>query len=135
MSAFTSITPGPGTVTVDPTDVGLGLQGLTLVSATNANVTIPSFPFGTNLPVTATFTQPNPSQPVDFTLRASSRLHAVLIRAQCGAARPDEGPVSRAAGTGIPFWVPTQTAGSLDGLVSSVYYVFGRKEAEEAERP
>ncbi len=82
---FQAITAGPNSVTVDTQDFGAGLQGLTLVSAINANVTIPSFPFGTFNPVTTTFTIPNPGQPVDFTLRASARSSTVLIRAQCSA--------------------------------------------------
>lgn len=87
LAGFEAITAGPGMVTVDPANTGAGLQGLTLVSAANANVSIPSFPLRTIDPVTATFTVPNPGQPVDFTLRASSgRFVAVLIRAQCPAA-------------------------------------------------
>lgn len=85
-AAFQAITAGPGSVTVDAVDFGIGLQALTLVSATNANVTIPAFSPGTTSPVTATFTRQNQSQPVDFTIRASSRQNAVMIRAQCGAA-------------------------------------------------
>ncbi|HTH36979.1 MAG TPA: hypothetical protein VL572_03395 [Pyrinomonadaceae bacterium] len=93
-----------------------------MVSTTNANVTIPGYPPGTFNPVTATFTRPDASQPVDFTLRASSRVNTVLIRAQCpGAALGQEEPLA----ANIPMWMPKQTAGSLDGLVSLVYYVFG----------
>ena len=63
----------------------------TLVSASNANVTMPAFPAGTQNPVTATFTVPGPG-PVDFTVRAALRTSAVLIRAQCGtSARLDKG--------------------------------------------
>lgn len=99
-AAFTSITAGPGSVTVDMVDTGIGLQGYSVVSATNANVTIPAFAFGTTAPVTATFTRPNAGQPVDFTLRASARINAVLIRAQCSAAaRPET-----AGALSFPFW-------------------------------
>jgi hypothetical protein len=83
---FEAITAGSGTVTVDVVNSGIGLQGLTVVSASNANVTIPPFPMGTFNPVMSTFTVPNPGQPVDFTIRASVRSRAVLIRAQCPAA-------------------------------------------------
>lgn len=85
LGAFQAITPGPGSITVDVLDGGMGLQGYTLVSAENADVTVPIFQTGTTAPVTATFTVPNPGQPVDFTLRASQRLNAVMIRAQCGS--------------------------------------------------
>ena len=83
---------------------------------------LPSFPFGTTNPVTATFTVPNPGQPVDITLRASARINAVLIRAQCGAA---------AARTPVPdvsFWIPTQTAPAIDGLLSLAFRLFGEEE-------
>jgi hypothetical protein len=104
----------------------LGLQGLSVVSATNANVTIPAFPFGTFNPVTATFTRPDASQPVDFTLRASSRVNTVLITAQCpGSALGQEEPLA----SNLPVWMPKQTAGSVDGLISLVYYVFGTEGA------
>jgi hypothetical protein len=83
-AAFQSITAGPGTVTVDMADGGMGLMSYTVVSASNANVNIPAFPMGTTAPVTATFTVPNAGQPVDFTLRAANRINAVLIRARCG---------------------------------------------------
>jgi hypothetical protein len=124
---FDSITAGAGSVTVDiGTGSFLGLQGLTVVSASNANVTIPAFPIGTFDPVTATFIRPNPSDPVDFTLRATSRINTVLIRAQCpGAARSEQ----TARTTGLPVWMPKQTTGSLDGLISLVYYVFGTEGA------
>lgn len=110
-AAFTSITAGPGTVTVDPVNTGVGLQGFTLVSATNANVAIPSFPFGTTGPVSATFTRPNAAQAVDFTLRASSRASAVLIRAQCNA-------FARVEQTGffdLSFWLLGESIENLFG--------------------
>ncbi len=77
------MTSGPGSVTVDHVNRGTGLQSFTVVSATNAIVTIPPFTPGTFEPVTATFTVINPSLPVDFTLRAASTFHAIFIRAQC----------------------------------------------------
>ena len=64
-------------MTVDGINSGIGLQGLSVVSASNANVVVPSFPIGIVNPVTAGFTVPNPAQPVDFTLRATSRSRAV----------------------------------------------------------
>ncbi|HMQ04014.1 MAG TPA: Ig-like domain repeat protein [Pyrinomonadaceae bacterium] len=85
LAAFEAITAGSGTVTVDMVDSSIGLLGLTLVNASNANVNIPMFPFGTTAPVITTFTRPNPALLVDFTLRAGSRINAVLIRAQCPA--------------------------------------------------
>jgi hypothetical protein len=50
----------------------------------NAVVNIPAFTPGTFAPVTATFTVIDPSQPVDFTLRAASTFHAIFIRVRCG---------------------------------------------------
>jgi len=49
----------------------------------NAVVNIPPFVPGTFDPVTATFTVINPSQPVDFTLRAASTYHSIFIRVRC----------------------------------------------------
>ncbi len=112
-AAFESISAGPGSVTVDMVNTSLGLQGFSVVSATNANVTIPAFAFGTTSPVTATFTRPNPSQPVDFTLRASSRINAVLIRAQCGAVASRSG----SKGTDLSFWLPLNAVSSVDSLL------------------
>ena len=81
------ITSGPGTVTVDHVNAGTGLQSLTVVGTpTNAVVMIPPFAPGTTAPVVVTFFVPNPSMPVDFTLRAASTFHAVFIRARCGSA-------------------------------------------------
>jgi hypothetical protein len=117
-AAFQAITAGPGSVTVDVVNSHpAGLQSLTLVSSTNANVTIPAFPQGTTGPVTATFTRLNAGQPVDFTLRASARRDAVLIRAQCGAARAS----SRTIVPNVSFWMPKQTASAVDGLLSLVF--------------
>src|ERR1700730_9887491 len=74
---------GPGTVTVQHVPGGTGLQSFTVLSATNAVVTIPAFPPGTHNPVTASFTVINPNCPVDFTLRAASTYHAIFIHAVC----------------------------------------------------
>jgi hypothetical protein len=88
-ASFT-VTSGPGSVTVDHVDRGTGLQSFTVVSATNAIVTIPPFTPGTFAPVTATFTVIDPSQPVDFTLRAASLFHSIFIRAQCGGTQTQQ---------------------------------------------
>lgn len=82
-SAFQSITAGPGTLTVDGIDSGMGLHSFTLLSAENADVSIPLFQLGTTAPVTATFSSRVPGLPVDFSLRASQRIHAVIVRARC----------------------------------------------------
>jgi hypothetical protein len=75
---------GSGSVTVDHVNAGTGLQSFTVVGTpTNAVMIIPAFTPGTFDPVTATFTRPNPSQPVDFTLRAASTYHAIFIRVRC----------------------------------------------------
>jgi hypothetical protein len=120
-SAFTSVTAGAGSVTVDPANVGIGLQNLTVVSATNANVSIPSFPFGTYNPVTATFTRPNGGQATDFTLRASSRLNTILIRAQCSAGAVASRPAGARLVPRVDLWVPGQAAGGMDGILGLVY--------------
>ncbi len=112
---FTSITSGPGAVTVDPINTG-GLQGFSLISATNAVVTIPAFTPGTTAPVTATFTRPNAGLPVDFTLRASAAFSGVFIRAQCGVAARAEGAAFSLNAPDMSFWLPnnlTAGAGSL----------------------
>ena len=44
---------------------------------------IPPFTPGTFNPVVVTFTPTNPTQPVDFTLRAASTFHAANIRVRC----------------------------------------------------
>ncbi|MBA3572094.1 MAG: DUF3494 domain-containing protein, partial [Pyrinomonadaceae bacterium] len=77
------VTSGPGSVTVDHVNAGTGTQSFTVVSATNAVVSIPPFTPGTFDPITATFTVPNPNLPVDFTLRAASTFHAIFIRVRC----------------------------------------------------
>ncbi len=128
--AFEAITAGSGSVTVDMVNVGLGLQSYTVVSATNANVTIPAFPFGTTAPVTATFTRINGAQPVDFTLRASARTNAVLIRAQCGVPTV----ASNSVMPDVSVWMPTQTVSGIDGLLSLVFYGLGTSEPKETAR-
>ncbi|MEO6654649.1 MAG: choice-of-anchor P family protein, partial [Pyrinomonadaceae bacterium] len=77
------VTSGPGSVTVDHINSGTGLRSFTVVSATNAIVTIPAYTPGTYDPVTATYTVVDPALPVDFTLRAASTYHAVFIRVRC----------------------------------------------------
>jgi hypothetical protein len=129
-AAFEAITAGPGSVTVDLVNSGIGLQGYTVASATNANVTIPPFPFGTTAPVTATFTRPNPSQPVDFTLRASARSSAVMIHAQCSA--PATGPEQEAAFrlivSDFSFWLPEQSARAVGEMLSAMLYADDKRE-------
>jgi hypothetical protein len=110
LSQFDAITAGAGSVTVDIINLGTGLQGFSLVSATNATVNIPAFPIGTFNPVTATFTVPNTSQPVDFTLRATTRFSGVLIRAQCGAAAA---PMFSIYAPDMSFWMPDETTGEI----------------------
>ncbi|MBA3256115.1 MAG: DUF3494 domain-containing protein [Pyrinomonadaceae bacterium] len=83
------VTSGPNSVTVDHVNAGTGLQSFTVVGTpTNAVVTIPAFTPGTFAPVTATFTVINPSQPVDFTLRAASTFHSIFIRVRCIEQQP-----------------------------------------------
>jgi hypothetical protein len=85
------------------------------VSASNANVNIPAFTFGTFNPATATFTVPSPGQAVDFTLRATTRFSGVLIRAQCSA--PGFAANTRTSLVpDVSFWMPAQTAIGVDGL-------------------
>ena len=85
------ITSGPGTVTVDHVNAGTGLQSLTVMGTpVNAVVMIPPFTPGTTDPVTVTYFVPDPSQPVDFTLRAASTFHAANIRARCGTPPPPQ---------------------------------------------
>jgi hypothetical protein len=132
-AAFQAITAGSGSVTVDVVDSHLaGLQSLTLVSATNANVTIPAFPMGTTNPVTSTFTVPNSGQPVDFTIRASARRDTVTIRAQCGTAARASSEHSPITVPDVSFWMQKQTAPSVDGLLSLVLRLM--KPAEETAR-
>jgi hypothetical protein len=84
---------GPGSVTVDHVNAGTGLQSLTVVGTpVNAVVNIPAFTPGTTAPVVVTFSVINPTQPVDFTLRAASTFHAVFIRARCGTPPPPQEP-------------------------------------------
>ena len=105
-------------MTVDPIDTGGGLQGYSLISATNAVVNIPAFTLGTVNPVTATFTVPNTSQPVDFTLRASAQFSGVLIRAQCGgSSRPGSSGMSLNA-PDMSFWLPQNMTAGVNSLLS-----------------
>ena len=82
-ASFEAITAGVGSLTVDQVNSGTGLRVFTVVSATNAVVTIPPFTPGTFLPVTATYTIINPSLPVDITFRATNQFHGVIIRLRC----------------------------------------------------
>jgi hypothetical protein len=131
---FEAVTAGPGSVTVDMVNNGSGLQGFTVVSATNALVTIPSFPFGTTNPVTATFTRPDPSQPVDFTLRASSRPYAITIRAQCGASAAQElRSAFRSIVPDVSFWLPQETGSGPHSLVGMFRFSLARRERSRDE--
>ncbi|MFN2513890.1 MAG: choice-of-anchor P family protein, partial [Pyrinomonadaceae bacterium] len=85
MASF-GVTSGPNSVTVDHVNAGTGLQSFTVVNAANVIVNIPAFTPGTFDPVTATFTVIDPSQPVDFTLRAASTYHSIFIRVRCSSA-------------------------------------------------
>lgn len=87
IAAF-NVTSGAYSVTVDHVNAGTGLQSFTVLSATNASVTIPAFTPGTFNPVTATFMVINTALPIDFTLRAASTFHAANIRVQCLVAPP-----------------------------------------------
>lgn len=83
---------GVGTVTVDHVNAGTGLQSLTVEGTSmNAVVNIPIFTPGTTAPVVVTFSVPDPTMPVDFTLRAASTFHAANIRVRCGTP-----PISKA---------------------------------------
>ena len=77
------VTSGNGTVTVDHVNAGTGLRSFTVVNSSNVVINIPSFTQGTLNPTTATFTVIDESLPVDFTLRAASQFHSILIRARC----------------------------------------------------
>jgi hypothetical protein len=78
------VSSGAGSVTVDHVNAGTGLQSLTVVGTpVNAVVNIPAFTPGTINPVVVTFSVLDPTQPVDFTLRAASTFHAANIRARC----------------------------------------------------
>jgi hypothetical protein len=128
LNAFTSITAGQNSVTVDIANNGVGLQGYTVVSATNANVNIPAFPPGTFDPVTATFTIPNPGQPVDFTLRASARRDAILIRAQCTGVPPTPTPTPSVT----PTPTPTPTPGTCTPTLTVTEVFPGSSSAFDA---
>ncbi len=75
----------PGEVVIDPVDSGSGLQTLSVVNATNADVEIPVFEPGTVEEVVINYTITDPSQPVDITLRATDAFHGIIIRLGCGA--------------------------------------------------
>jgi hypothetical protein len=98
------VSSGAGSVTVDHVNAGTGLQSFTVVNATNAVVSIPPFTPGTFDPVTATYTVIDPSQPVDFTLRAASTFHAIFIRVRCGIVTPT--PTPTPGGTPTPTPTP-----------------------------
>lgn len=105
---FEAITSGSGSVTVDLVNSGNGLRDYYVTTATNAVVNIPAFTPGTINPVTATFTVPNTSQPVDFTLRAATRRGGVFIRARCVAVAA--GPTFSIYAPDMLFWLPNSTA-------------------------
>jgi hypothetical protein len=78
------VTSGFGTVTVDHVNAGTGTRSITVVGTpVNAVVNIPAFTPGTFDPVNVTFTRPNPTQQIDFTLRAASLFHSIFIRVRC----------------------------------------------------
>ncbi len=82
---------GAGSVTVDHVNAGTGLQSLTFVGMpTNAVVNIPVFADGTISPTIVTFSVIDPTQPVDFTLRAASTFHAANIRVRCAVTPPNQ---------------------------------------------
>ena len=88
LDAFEAITAGTGTITVDSINSGTGLQGFSMVSATNAVIDMPTFTPGSFEPATANFTVINLTQPVEFTLRATNQFHGVLIKVlvtSCGS--------------------------------------------------
>lgn len=85
LDAFEAISADRNSVTVDPLDSGSGLQSLSVISATNAEITIPVFTPNTFQPTTADFTIIDRSQPVEFTLRATDKYHGVLIKVLIGA--------------------------------------------------
>lgn len=87
-----SVTSGVNSVTVDHVNAGTGLQSFTVLSVTNATVTIPPFVPGTFSPVTATFTAINTAQPVAFNLRAASTFHAANIQVRCVPVPPPPPP-------------------------------------------
>jgi hypothetical protein len=80
------VTGGTNSVMVDSINAGTGLQSFTVVSASNATVSIPVFTSGTFNPIVATYSITDPRLPVDFTLRAASAYHSVFIRVRCSSA-------------------------------------------------
>ena len=86
-NAFT-VTSGGGSVTIDPTNGGTGLQSLTVSAGpVNATVSIPPFTQGTTDPVIVSYTVNDPSQSADFTLRAADLYHVIFVRVQCPASQ------------------------------------------------
>ena len=61
---------------------------------------IRAFTLGTTAPVVVTFFVPDPSMPVDFTLRAASSFHAIFVRARVLATPAAQNPLTEAAQTG-----------------------------------
>ena len=99
------VTSAPRSVIVDHVNAGTGLQSLTVLGTpTNATVNIPAFTPGTFAAVTVTFSVPNTSQAVDFTLRAASTFHAANIRVRCSAP-----PTPTPTPTPTPVATPTPT--------------------------
>ena len=83
------VSSGQNSVTVDHVNGGTGLQSLTVVGTPmNATVTTPPFTPGTFNPTTVSFTVINPNLRTEFTLRAASSFHAILIRVRCEVCTP-----------------------------------------------
>jgi len=104
LTPTSGITAGPGSIIIDHlgtniVPMGTGLQTITVMNGVpigggmftvdNVTVTVPPFVPGTYEQVTVTYTITNPSLPVDFTLRASSLFHGVIIRVRCGVTTPN----------------------------------------------
>ena len=68
-----------GTISIHTIDDPTGLQSLTVVSSSNAVVTIPAFKEGTLDPVVANFTKVHTGMPSCMILKATSHLHSVYI--------------------------------------------------------
>ncbi len=112
---LTSLTvmSGPNSVTesvsVVHANAGSGLRTLTVLSAANVIVNVPAFTPGTVAPVTVPYMRGNPSLPVDFTLRARSSFHGILIRVKCDAPRPTPTPTAPSPTTPTPMPSPSPT--------------------------
>lgn len=75
---------GPGTITIDPVDIGTGLQSITLINASgNSSVSLPEFTRGTYDPIVVNFNQIISGYAMDFTLRVASTYHAADISVRC----------------------------------------------------